>query len=195
MLLFWFSMMPLCGILNLSSSSSRSSISHCVGAFVQPPSYSLRVYTAPSYSLEFQVGICNELLEFWLPATRNCLLHEFSSRPFHSDTFTTHSFSKDWYIMMAWTLSAKIRSCVEDEWIQYSAFCSYLQWIWYFTFLGFLRSVNYSASSASLLVKKIVWFSSLRSFPSVTNSAFAVEYWSRAWSTYASRVCVPSFYI
>ena len=66
-----------------------------------PPSYSLRVYTAPSYSLEFQVGICNELLEFGLPATRNCLLHEFSSRPFHSDTFTTHSFSKDWYIMRA----------------------------------------------------------------------------------------------
>ena len=29
--------MPLCGILNLSSGSSRSSISHCVGAFVQPP--------------------------------------------------------------------------------------------------------------------------------------------------------------
>ena len=46
------------------------------------PAYSLRVHTAPSYSLEFQVGICNELLEFWLPATRNCLLHEFSSRPF-----------------------------------------------------------------------------------------------------------------
>ena len=60
-----------------------------------------RLYNPPSYSLEFQVGICNELLEFGLPATRNCLLHEFSSRPFHSDTFTTHSFSRDWYMMMA----------------------------------------------------------------------------------------------
>ena len=35
--LFWFSMMPLCGVLNLRSGSSRSSISNCVRAFAQPP--------------------------------------------------------------------------------------------------------------------------------------------------------------
>ena len=29
-------------------------------------------------------------------------------------TFTTHSSSVDWYLMMAWTLSAKILSCVAD---------------------------------------------------------------------------------
>ena len=61
-------MMLLCGVLNLSSSSSRSIISNCVRAFVQPPSYSLSVYTSPSPSSEFYVGICNELLEF-------CLMH------------------------------------------------------------------------------------------------------------------------
>ena len=37
MLFFWSLMMPLCGVLNLSSVSSRSIISNCVRAFVQPP--------------------------------------------------------------------------------------------------------------------------------------------------------------
>ena len=36
MLLFWFSMMPLCGVLNLSSGSSRSIISNCVRACTTP---------------------------------------------------------------------------------------------------------------------------------------------------------------
>ena len=76
--------MPLCGILNLSSGSSCIIISNCVRAFVQP-FVILHESVHLSNSLEFYVGICNELLEFVSYATRNCLLHEISSRPCHSD--------------------------------------------------------------------------------------------------------------
>ena len=57
--------MPLCGILNLSSGSSRSSFSNCVRAFVQP-SVIFHECVHSSNSLEFYVGICNELPEFCL---------------------------------------------------------------------------------------------------------------------------------
>ena len=65
---------------------------------------------------------------------RKLSCEQFSS-PFSLTTFTTHSSNVDWCIMMAWTLSAKILSCVTDKWKnQYFAFCSGRQWIWWFTF-------------------------------------------------------------
>ena len=39
---------------------------------------------SPLYFLEYHVGVCNEMLELLSYATRNCLLHAFSSRPSHS---------------------------------------------------------------------------------------------------------------
>ena len=57
--------MPLCGILNPSSGSSWRSFSNCVRAFVQP-SVIFHECVHSSNSLEFYVGICNELPEFCL---------------------------------------------------------------------------------------------------------------------------------
>ena len=37
------------------------------------------------YFLDYHVSLCNELLKNLSYATRNCLLHEFSSRPSHSE--------------------------------------------------------------------------------------------------------------
>ena len=83
--LFWFLMMPLCGVLNLRSGSSRSSISNCVRAFAQPP---VIFHESVHLSTVFFGMSCRSLR--WVAwilsyATRNCLLHEFSSRPSHSD--------------------------------------------------------------------------------------------------------------
>ena len=83
--LFWFLMMPLCGVLNLRSGSSRSSISNCVRAFAQPP---FIVHESVHLSTVFFGMSCRSLR--WVAcilsyATRNCLLHEYSSRPSHSD--------------------------------------------------------------------------------------------------------------
>ena len=39
---------------------------------------------------------------------------QFSSL-FSLTSFATHSSSVDWYIMVAWTLSAKILYCVSDK--------------------------------------------------------------------------------
>ena len=46
---------------------------------------------------------------------RKLSCEQFSS-PFSLTTFTTHSSNVDWCMMMAWTLSAKILSCVTDKW-------------------------------------------------------------------------------
>ena len=93
--------------------------------------------------------------------------------PLSLTTFTTHSFGTDWYVIMASEpvcQNSRPASCAVDKWIQYTVSCSGLHWLWYCTFLGFLRSLMDSASSASLLkgsrgVKKIVCLPSLRSFP------------------------------
>ena len=83
--------MPLCGILKsefwfTAKCHFQSCESVCTNPlFPSSPSYSLRVYVSPSYSLECHADVCNELLEFLSYATRNCLLHEFSSQPSHSD--------------------------------------------------------------------------------------------------------------
>ena len=50
-------MMPLCGILILSSGSPRIVISNCSRACT-------KLYPSPLYSLEYHVGVCNELLKF-----------------------------------------------------------------------------------------------------------------------------------
>ena len=85
--------------------------------------------------------------------------HKLSCKQFSSQfsltTFTTHSSSVDWFIMMASTLSAKVRFCVADKQIQYFEDCSGCQWIWWLTFLDFFVSVITSASLA-LLSRQIV---------------------------------------
>ena len=60
-------------------------------------------------------------------------------------------------------------------------------------FLGILRSVTVSVSSASSLVKKNWMISFFFFCSSATDQASAIEYWSRAWSTCDSRVCVAPF--
>ena len=91
--------------------------------------------------------ICNFSQELDLSSkpSRPQVFRSVTSGPFEAyvvlrmTTFTTHSFSIDWHKMMAWTLSAKNRSCVANKRIQYSAFGSDFQWIWWVTFLGFLE--------------------------------------------------------
>ena len=63
--------MPLCGIGNLSSGSSRSIISNYVRSFVQPPVVFLENVHLP---VVFHVDVCNELLNFSSHATRNCFM-------------------------------------------------------------------------------------------------------------------------
>ena len=117
----------------------------------------------------------------------SCLANNYLL-PLSLTTFTTHSLGTDWYVIMALERvcqNPRSASWAEDKWIQYTASCSSLQWIWQWTFLGSLKSVIDSASSASLSngsrgVKKIVCLPSLRSFRFATSPASAMEYWFRA---------------
>ena len=143
----------------------------------------------------FQYWISGKPMIVWvllLVVLEVCCLANTFLFPLSLTTFTTHSFGTDWYVTMASEPAFQNTgpaSCAVDKWIQYTASCSSLQWMWYCTFWGCVISVMDSASSASLLkgsrgVKKIVCLPFLRSFPSATNRISAMEYWSRARPTW-----------
>ena len=58
----------------------------------------------------------------------------------------------------------------------------------------FLEICKYLCFVCIVVGEEECMISSLRSISSVTNSAFAMEYWSRAWSTRDSKVCAPPSY-
>ena len=66
--------------------------------------------------------------------------------------------------------------------VDFPCCCFVCRFVTYFHSLSAAFAI--SASSASLLVKKIVCFSSVCSFSSATNPASAIEYWSRARSSW-----------
>ena len=144
MLFFWFSMLPLCGILNLSLGSSRSIIPNCVRACT--PCTPLRFHF-----LEYHVGVCNELLEFALCNSQSpaswiffaafslrllsfCESLVCTARPCNasfdqlrlSDGIGSKSHICKFDLGFT-RIAQNVGVLIADERIQYSAFCSDLQ--------------------------------------------------------------------
>ena len=86
MLFFWLSMMPLCEILNLSSGSSQIIFQLCESVCSTLVILHQKVHL---HIVFFGILCKHPLWVAWIfsYATCNCLLHEFSSRPSHSDCF------------------------------------------------------------------------------------------------------------
>ena len=83
----------------------------------------------------------------------SCLANN-SLFPLSLTTLTTLSFGTDWYVIMALGLvcqNSRPASCAVDMWIQYTASCSGLKWLWYCTFLGFLDQEEWRRFCAFLL--------------------------------------------
>ena len=194
-----------CSSLQVSSMgmpSTLRSIDCSISSFGQlrlPDEFGLEVQVCKLLSVSrsmltvWDLAWTHDSLSFTFGRSRgvSCLANNYLF-PLSLPTLTTLSFGTDWYIIMELELvcqNSRPASCAVDKWIQYTASCSGIQWIWYCTFLGFVVSVIDSASSASLLkgsrgVKKIVCLPSLRSYPPATNPISAMEHWSRARPTW-----------
>ena len=120
-LISWFSMMPLHGLFPFVQDQKRpfelvEDHRATLGwNWVKVPRLRITLgFPKHANKRRSSVRPCIPECYFWSFRGLSCLCEQFSF-PSSLTTFTTHSTGRDWFVLVAQTLSAKIRFCVADK--------------------------------------------------------------------------------